>query len=68
MDALPMLASQTTATAAARPLAPAAIEYASQKSLSSAQDDLEWMLTECHALKPEDVEAFMQENKRGEYK
>ena len=68
MDALPMLASQTTATAAARPLAPAAIEYASQKNLSSAQGDLEWLLTECHALTPEEVDAFMQENKRGEYK
>lgn len=67
MDALPMLASQTTATAAARPLAPAAIEYASQKNLSSAQADLEWLLSECHALKPEDVIAFMQQTKRGEY-
>ena len=68
MDALPMLASQTTATAAARPLAPAAIEYASQKNLSSAQDDLEWLLTECRALTPEEVDAFMQETKRGEFK
>lgn len=67
LDGVPLVASQTTATAAARPLAPAAIEYASQKSLSSAQDDLEWLLTQCHAITPEDVDAFMQETKRGEY-
>jgi len=68
LDALPMLASETTATAAARPLAPAALEYASQKNLTEARTELEWLLTECQAITPETVDAFLQETKKGEYR
>ena len=67
LDGVPLLASETTATAAARPLTPAAVEYASQKDLSAAREDLEWLIAECHALTPEEVEAFLQEKKKGEF-
>jgi hypothetical protein len=67
LDGVPLLASQTTATAAARPLTPAAAEYATRRNLTAAREDLDWLLTECHAITPEDVEAFLQEKKKGEF-
>jgi hypothetical protein len=67
LDGVPLLASKTTATAAARPLTPAAAEYASRRNLTNAREDLDWLLTECHALTPEEVEAFLQEKKKGEF-
>src|SRR4051812_41151288 len=39
LDGAPLLASNTTATAAARPLTPAADEYAQRRSLGSAGGD-----------------------------
>lgn len=67
LDGVPALASQTTATAAARPITPAAEEYAARRNLTEARNDLDWLLAECHAITPENVEAFLQENKKGEY-
>ena len=67
LDGVPQLASQTTATAAARPLSPAAADYAAGKNLSSAQADLEWIITECATLTTEDVDAYMQAGKKGAY-
>lgn len=67
LDGAPVLASQTTATAAARPLDEAALQYASGQNFGSAQEDLAWMVTACAAITPEEVEAYLQENKRGEY-
>lgn len=67
LDGLPVAASQTTATAAARGLAPAAMEYAARRNLTSASDDLDWLFTECEAFTPETVEAFLQEKKKGEF-
>ncbi len=67
LDGVPLLASQTTATAAARPLTPAAAEYAARRNLTNAREDLDWLLTECHALTPEDVGTFLQEKKKGEF-
>ena len=67
LDGVPLLASKTTATAAARPLTDATIEYAKQKNLGEAQGDLEWVVAEAKAITPEDVGAFLQEHKKGEY-
>lgn len=67
LDGVPLLASQTTATAAARPLTPAAAEYATRRNLTDARDDLDWLLAECHAITPEEVDAFLQEKKKGEF-
>lgn len=67
LDGVPQAASETTATAAARPLSTAATDYAAAKDLGAAQADLEWMIEECAALTDEDVSAYTKENKRGEY-
>jgi hypothetical protein len=67
VDGLPLAASQTTATAAARPLTPAAADYATRRNLESAREDLDWLLEECKAFTPEEVAAFMQTQKKGEY-
>jgi len=67
LDGLPVAASETTATAAARPLTPAAADYAVRRNLTGAREDLDWLLTECQAITPEDVEAYLQENKKGEF-
>ena len=67
LDGLPVAASETTATAAARPLTPAAVDYATRRNLSASREDLDWLLTECQAVTPEDVEAYLQENKKGEF-
>lgn len=67
LDGMPQVASETTATAAARPLSTAAADYAAAKDLSAAQADLEWMIAECAALGDDDVTAYLQAQKKGEY-
>ena len=67
LDGLPLAASETTATAAARPLTPASVEYATRRNLTGAREDLDWLLTECQAITSEDVESFLQEKKKGEF-
>ena len=67
-DGAPLLASKTTATAAARPLDEAAANYTSDgQDFSSAKEDLEWLITSCAAITTADVEAYLKQNKRGEY-
>jgi hypothetical protein len=67
LDGLGLAASSTSATAAARPLTPAADDYAARHNLTNARDDLNWLLARCHALTPAQVEAFLKEQKKGEY-
>jgi hypothetical protein len=67
MDGTPLAASQTSATAAARPLAPAAEEYGDRKGLAEAKADVIWMEGEGDAIKPDQVDAFLQQNKKGEF-
>jgi hypothetical protein len=67
LDGLGLAASATTATAAARPLTPVADDYAVQHKLTNARDDLNWLIAQCGALTPAQVEAFLQEQKKGEY-
>lgn len=67
LDGVAILASRTTATAAARPLSDATMAYAQQRNLGDAQGDLEWLVTACDAVTPEEVDAYLQEKKKGEY-
>lgn len=67
LDGAPLLASSTTATAAARPLTPAADDYSQRRSLGSASDDLNWMLNKCSAIAPAQVETYLKTHKKGEY-
>jgi len=67
LDGLGLAASSTTATAAARPLTPAADDYAARHNLTNARDDLNWLLAQCHGLTPAEVEVFLKAQKKGEY-
>jgi hypothetical protein len=67
LDGAPIAASKTTATAAARPLDEAALKYASIQNLGAAKEELEWMVTACSAVTQEDVETYLQTNKKGEF-
>lgn len=67
LDGLPVPASETSAAAAARPLVPAAEEYSARRGLGKAAEDLTWLNQQAGAVKPEDVKAFLQEKKKGEY-
>ena len=67
LDGLPMFASQTTATAAARPWVPVIEDYATRRNLHNAYQDLNWLIERCKAYTPEDVEAFLQAQKKGEF-
>ncbi len=67
LDGLGLSASNTTATAAARPLTPAANDYATQHNLGNAREDLNWLLAQCSAITPARVDAFLKEQKKGEY-
>lgn len=67
LDGLPVAAAETTATAAARPLVPAAEEYSSRRGLTKASDDLTWLNQQQGKITPADVTAFLQEKKKGEY-
>lgn len=66
-DGLPLAASQTTATAAARPLTPEGEAYATRRSLGLARNDLNWLLFQCRGITRGDVDAFLQAQKKGEY-
>ena len=66
-DGAPLLASNTTATAAARPLTPAADEYSQRRNLGSASDDLNWLLTQCSTITQGQIETFLKTHKKGEY-
>lgn len=66
-DGVPQLASQTTATAAARPLATVVTDYATGMNLGRAKDDLEWVIVESARLTDAEVDAYLQAQKKGEY-
>lgn len=67
LDGVPLVASDTTATAAARPLTPVADEYANRHGLANARADLNWLLEESAALTDEQVDEFLKTQKKGEY-
>jgi hypothetical protein len=60
-------ASETSASAAARPLAPAAVDYADRRGLGQARHDVEWMEHTCDAIPAADVDAYKQAQKKGEF-
>ncbi len=60
-------ASDTSASAAARPLVPGAIEYADRRGLGQARSDLEWLVKTSAAIPYTDVKAYKQAQKKGEF-
>jgi len=67
LNGLPVTASETTATAAARPLAPAAVNYADRRGLGQARNDVEWLERTSGAITVDDVQAYKQAQKKGEF-
>lgn len=65
-DGLPISASNTTASAAARPLQPDSEQYAGRHGLNSASSDLNWLAKNA-ALRPNELQDFLKANKKGEY-
>ena len=65
-DGLPISAANTTASAAARPLAADTAQYASRHGLNSASSDLAW-LTQKAVMRPNELQEFLKMNKKGEY-
>jgi len=68
LDGLPLEASETTATTAARPLIPAAEDYLNRRGLTNAGEDLAWLNQQAAAITPENIKTFLKEQKKGEYK
>jgi hypothetical protein len=66
-DGLPIEAAETSATAAARPLAPAANDFAQRRNLGQAREDLDWLIQFDGSITPADISAYMQEHKKGEF-
>ena len=67
LDGLGLSAAATSATAAARPLTPAADDYAARRNLTNARDDLTWLLAQCNEITPEAVTVFLREQRKGEF-
>lgn len=61
-------ASQTDTVAAARPLAPAAADYAARHGATAAQADIDWIDAEAARLPAAEVLAYMSANHKGEYR
>ncbi|MDF3058815.1 MAG: hypothetical protein K0R17_3030 [Rariglobus sp.] len=64
---VPLLASETSATAAARPLAPTTAGYGARHGLESANADLEWLVQKSNQQTPDKVTAYLQAEKKGEF-
>jgi hypothetical protein len=67
LDGAPMAASETSATAAARPLAPAAEQYGDRKGLGEAKDDVLWIEGKSDAVTPDQVTDYLKANQKGEF-
>ena len=61
-----MDAAQTDTVAAARPLAPAAEDYAARHGATAAQADIDWIDAEAARLPADEVVAYMSANRNGE--
>jgi hypothetical protein len=60
-------ASSSTTAAAARPLSPEAEQYAQRHNQVEAGRDVDWVEAEAHKVAPAIIDAYMKENKKGEY-
>ena len=67
VDFLPKSGAGTTATAAARPLAPQASAYAERKGMNAAKEDILWLEKQAAKVRAKDVEAYLQAMEKGEY-
>jgi hypothetical protein len=67
LDNVSFMASKTTASAATRGLEEDVVKYAQQRNLPNAQADLQWLQDTAAGITEADVDAFLQESKKGEF-
>lgn len=67
LDGLPIAASETSASAAARPLTPTSEQYSERHQLGNAAADLEWLQEQANAISDSAVQDFLREQKKGEH-
>lgn len=67
LDGLPLSASNTSASAAARPLSEVAKEYANRHNLGNAQAEIDWLRQQCIEISDGEVDRYLEEHKKGEY-
>lgn len=67
MDHLPVAAAQTTATAAARPIAPEAGAYAARRGMQAAKADLEWLEAQAAKTTDEEVDEYLESEGKGQF-
>jgi len=67
LDNVSFMASKTTASAATRGLDEDVVKYAQQRNLPNAQADLQWLQDTAAGITEADVDAFLQESKKGEF-
>jgi hypothetical protein len=60
-------ASETDSVAAARPLTPAAADYAARHGATDAQADIDWIDAQARQVTPADHNGYMADNRKGEY-
>ncbi len=68
IDIIPVSASSSSATNAARPLAPAASEYADRRGMNTARADVLWLEVESAKIGPDQVLEYMKQEGKGEFK
>lgn len=67
LDGLPIAASETSASTAARPLTVVSTQYSERHGLATAASDLDWLLHHS-SLSTDDIRAYLQAQKKGEYR
>lgn len=67
LDGLPIAASETSASTAARPLTPVSEQYSERHGLASAASDLNWLQHDA-TVSADEVRAFLEAQKKGEYR
>lgn len=67
LDGLPLAASATTASTAARPLTPTSSDYSERRGLGEAAADLQWLEQQHALLPPHTVQEFLKSEKKGEF-
>lgn len=60
-------ANETNTAAAARPLADAAEAYVTRHDAGESKADVEWLDATAAALDPAEIEAYLRNNRKGEY-
>jgi len=68
IDIIPVSASSSSASNAARPLAAAASDYADRRGLNTARADVLWLEIESAKVGPNQVLEYMKQEGKGEFK